>query len=84
MLQARTIAEIPDAVDELEEPVITELSIWRAALTPNIPTHQEAARWQLQLRAVDSRDLHLRAFVQRLAGVSASSPNAAPVLPLRW
>ena len=81
MPQARTIAEMPDVVDGLEEPVTTELSIWLAALTSNFLTPQEAKRWQLQLRSVDSRDLHLRGLVQRLAGASASSPNAAPMLP---
>ena len=65
MPQARTIAAMPDVIDELEEPVVTELRVWREVLTsePQRPGARE--HWRTELQNVDSRDTHLRALTQR-------------------
>ena len=65
MRQARTIAAMPDVVNELDEPVLTELRIWREVLAPGARTQPAAKNWSAQLQNVDSRDPHLRALTRR-------------------
>ncbi len=65
MLQARTIAAMPDVIDELEEPVVTELRVWREVLSADAQADVTGRNWRTQLHSVDSRDLHLRALVRR-------------------
>ena len=65
MPQARTIAAMPDVVEELDEPVLTELQIWREVLALDPQTLPEAKNWSPQLQKVDSRDPHLRALTRR-------------------
>jgi len=65
MHQAHTIAAMPDVINELEEPVITELRIWREVLSDDSQTYAKGENWRTQLQSVDSRDLHLRALIGR-------------------
>ena len=65
MSQARTIASMPDVISELEEPVITELRIWREALASESRTRAAGEQWSAELNNVDSRDPHLRALTRR-------------------
>ena len=65
MRQARTIAAMPDVVNELDEPVLTELRIWREVLAPGAAAQPAAKNWSAQLQNVDSRDPHLRALTRR-------------------
>ncbi len=63
--QARTIASMPDVISKLEEPVITELRIWREALASETRTHMANEQWSKDLNKVDSRDPYLRALTRR-------------------
>ena len=77
MSQLQSIAAMPDIVNELEEPVLTELRIWRAALAARDQAPETISQWLLQLRAVDSRDVHLQAVVQRLNSATLTQRDKA-------
>ncbi len=63
--QAQTIAAMPDVADDLEEPVITELRIWREVLLHTEPNDAIGEQWRKQLQNAGSTDRHLRALIPR-------------------
>jgi serine/threonine protein kinase len=72
--QARDLLELKIATTSLDEQTVTELQIWREALSATVP-NTSARLWRKKLDSVGSRDTQLRLIVNRIVTNGSLSRN---------